>query len=96
MNTATHLGNYTKKSFLRDEKDYNFSTNACYLEVEDNLVIIRLLDFDDPNFETSGLKIKKDQLLYLMDEWAGLVREEVNEITIYHNEVNDTYTIEGK
>ncbi len=86
---------YIKKDFLRDNPRYNFSTNICYIQVENEAVTIREL-YDDRDLDAPGLKIKKDQLLYLMDEWARLVREKANEITIYHDEVNDTYTIEGK
>ncbi len=88
---------YMKKAFFRGSQYYSFSTDICYIEVENEIVTIREL-YDDRDLDAPGLKIKKDQLLYLMDGWARLVRENANEITIrrHHDEITDTFTIDGK
>lgn len=88
-----------KPSFERvfSEKIHGLSTNELYVErVDNNILWFSYLEMDVDQGHESGLYLKKDQLYYLMDEWARLTKAGVKEITISYDEEKDRYFIEGE
>lgn len=77
-------------------EDDGFGTNELDVDRVDKETVKFTYGYGDIEDDESGLFLKKDQLYYLMDEWARLVKAHVNEITISYDDTNDTYTISGK